>query len=309
MNEINTAPDSRCGYVGIVGRPNVGKSTLLNRLLGSKISITSRKPQTTRHRILGIHTEQQTQIIYVDTPGLHSQGKQAINQLMNKSVHTAIEDVDAVLFMIEALKWQYDDAQVLKALLQSQQHQAKPIIVLINKVDQIKDKDRLLPFLEEVHGKLQGLKIHTLYPISAKHGDNLPELQAQIATLLPVGPHYFPEEQLTDRSMRFTIAELIREKCFRATGDELPYSITVDIESMQLKKNIHHINALILVERDGQKKILIGEKGEKLKAIGKAARLDMETLLENKVFLQLWVKVKRGWSDDIRALKNLGYDT
>ena len=290
----------KSGFVAIVGRPNVGKSTLLNYLLGTKLSITSRKPQTTRHRILGIHTIDETQIIYVDTPGLHGKETREINRVMNKTVQNVILDVDVIIFVVEALKWRDDDELVLASILKSK----LPVIVVINKVDQAKDKQQQLPFIEGINRRID---TKSIIPVSALKGENLSQLEPEVIQLLSEGPHYFPDDQITDRNIKFTLAEFIREKCFRATGDELPYSLTVTIEQMELKKTIYHISGLILVEREDQKKILIGEGGEKLKLIGSTARKDMERLLGKKVFLRLWVKVKRGWADDANALRDLGY--
>ena len=294
-------PQTRCGYVAIVGRPNVGKSTLMNRILGQKLSITSRKPQTTRHQILGIKTEEDAQVIYVDTPGLHKDGGKAINRYMNRAASSALRDVDIVIFIVDRDRWTDEDQAVLEKL----QYSRIPVILAVNKVDRMEDKQELLPQLEQLAQKMAFAEV---VPMSAKHGHNVDLLEQQVLARIPEGIHYFPEEQITDRSSRFLAAELVREKIMRQLGDELPYQITVEIEEFSHDDGVLHIGALILVERDGQKKILIGNKGERIKRIGQEARIDMERLFDAKVMLRLWVKVKRGWSDDERALRTLGYD-
>lgn len=293
-----------CGFVAIIGRPNVGKSTLMNRILGQKISITSRRPQTTRHQVMGIKTEGQAQFIYVDTPGIHILGRdrnKAINRFMNQAATQALRDVDCVVFIIDRTRWSDEDQVVLSRL----EHVKAPVILAVNKVDRLEDKSTLLPWLAEVGARRD---FAAIIPISAKHGTNVPELEAEVAKHLPAGMHHYPADQITDRSQRFLAAELVREKIMRQLGDELPYQVTVEIEEFRDEGRVVHISALILVERDGQKKILIGDKGERIKNIGREARLDMERALDTKVMLNLWVKVKRGWSDDERALKSLGYD-
>ncbi len=290
----------RCGYVAIVGRPNVGKSTLLNHLLGQKISITSRKPQTTRHQVLGIQTEGTNQIIYVDTPGLHKEASKAINRFMNRAATSAIRDVDLVVFVVDRTAWTEEDEMVLQHVKQS----GLPTMLVINKVDLLQDKSALLPHLEQL---AQRMEFAEIVPVSALRHHNVAELESQILTRLPEAVHFFPEDQITDRSQRFLVAEIVREKITRQLGDELPYAATVEIEEFTLQDAILQISALILVERKGQKKILIGEKGARLRTIGTEARMDMETLLDCKVMLRLWVKVKSGWSDDERALRSLGY--
>ncbi|MEQ6887693.1 GTPase Era [Halomonas sp. CS7] len=293
-----------CGFVAIVGRPNVGKSTLMNRILGQKISITSRRPQTTRHQVMGIKTEEEAQFIYVDTPGIHIMAKdrnKAINRFMNQAAVQALRDVDCVVFIIDRTRWSDEDQVVLQRL----EHVEAPVILAVNKVDRLQDKASLLPWLEQVGARRD---FAAIVPISAKHGTNVPELEAEVAKHLPESVHYFPEDQVTDKSQRFLAAELVREKVMRQLGDELPYQMTVEIEEFRDEGRVVHISALILVERAGQKKILIGEKGDRIKNIGREARLDMERALGAKVMLNLWVKVKSGWSDDERALKSLGYD-
>ena len=294
--------DFKCGYVAIIGRPNVGKSTLLNHILGMKLSITSRKPQTTRHQIMGVKTVKNGQFIFVDTPGIHSGGNKAINRYMNRAASSVIHDVDVVLFIVQSLKWTDEDELVL--------HQLKdveaPVILLVNKVDQVADKDQLLPYIQKISEKYD---FKNVLPISAMKGDNLPQLESYLLELLPEGPAVFEEDQLTDRSTRFLVAEIIREKLVRELGNELPYQTTVEIERYKDEEKITRIHALILVETKGQKVIVIGDKGAKLKSIGTNARKDIEALIDRKVFLQLWVKVKSGWSDSETSLKNLGYDT
>jgi GTPase len=291
---------SRCGYVAIIGRPNVGKSTLLNRLLGQKLSITSHKPQTTRHRILGIKTIGDTQTVYIDTPGIHKNVKHAINRYMNRTATAAINDVDVIGFMVEALKWTDEDEWVLSKLKKA----TCPTIAIVNKADQFKDKTELLPYLAELQNKLA---FTAIIPLSAKTGSNLKSLEKTISELLPENPHYFSDDQITDRSERFVASEFIREKIFRTLQQELPYISTVEIESFQTKQKILHIHAVIWVEKDNQKAIVIGKNGEQLKNIGSRARLELEKFFQQKVFLKLWVKVKDSWSDNERALKSLGY--
>ena len=299
MTEQHT--ETYCGFIAIVGRPNVGKSTLLNKILGQKISITSRKAQTTRHRIVGIKTEGAYQEIYVDTPGLHIEEKRAINRLMNRAASSAITDVDLVIFVVDGTHWNDDDEMVLNKLRKTK----VPVVLAINKIDNIKNKDDLLPFITEI---TQKFNFADIVPISAEKGNNLDAIEKIVRKSLRPGVHHFPEDYVTDRSQRFMASEIIREKLMRFMGEELPYSVTVEIEQFKVnERGTYEINGLILVERDGQKKIVIGRKGEKLKKIGTEARLDMERLFDNKVHLELWVKVKSGWADDERALRSLGY--
>lgn len=292
---------TKSGYVAIVGRPNVGKSTLLNHLIGKKVSITARKPQTTRHRLLGIKTQANAQIIYVDTPGLHLGEGRAMNRAMNKAAKSALSDVDLIVFVVDVTRWTEEDDYVCSLLATAR----VPVILVMNKIDLLADKSALLPMIEQMQAKVAPLEI---VPLSAKTQDNLDALETLILKQLPEGPFYFDKTDVTDRSNRFLISEIIREKLFRLTGDELPYATTVQIESVEATQKLTKIAALILVEREGQKRIVIGRGGEKLKEIGSAARVDIEKLLETKVFLQLWVKVRSGWADDERALKSLGYD-
>jgi GTP-binding protein Era len=291
----------RSGYIAIIGRPNVGKSTLINRVLGQKLCITSRRPQTTRHRILGIKTTEQGQFIYVDTPGLHSDNKKAMNRYMNRAAASSIEDVDVVLFVVEGLKWTDEDQKVLKRL----QNDAKaPVILVLNKADKLADKAALLPQIETLS---QQFAFAAVVPISARKGMNTDLLEQEITKLMPEGELIYDEDQLTDRSSRFLAAEIVREKLFRFLGQELPYSLTVEVELFEEDDGMYRIGAVVYVERSGQKSIVIGKKGEQLKLIGKEARLEMEQLFGCKVFLQIWVKVREGWSDNERMLKNLGY--
>ncbi|WP_372747795.1 GTPase Era [Litorivivens sp.] len=293
--------ESRCGYIAIVGRPNVGKSTLLNHILGQKISITSRKPQTTRHRVLGIKTRDTVQAIYVDTPGLHRGQSRAINRFMNREATSSLRDVDVVVFVIEAGRWTEEDRWVLEQLRDRQ----VPVVLVINKVDKLDDKEELLPFIAE---RAEDHEYAQLIPVSALRADNLDALEQSLDAYLPQGPHFFEEDQITDRSVRFLAAEIVREKITRQLGDELPYAMTVEIEEFKQEAQITHISAAIYVERDGQKKILIGKGGSRLKSIGTEARRDIEKLIDGKVMLNLWVKIKSGWSDDERALRSLGYN-
>jgi len=289
-----------CGYIAIVGRPNVGKSTLLNKLLGQKISITAHKPQTTRHRILGIKTDEHAQIIYVDTPGIHGNAKVALNRYMNRTATSSFNDVDAILFVVEASSWTEQDEFVLKKLSTVE----APVILVLNKLDMLKEKEKLLPQLEMLSNKM---KFAQLIPVSARSGEGVEELENLVVALLPASDAYFPEDQITDRSERFLAAEFIREKLMRSLGDEVPYGLTVEIERFEARDKLTTIHAIIWVARPGHKGIVIGKGGNLLKRIGEQARKDMEQVLDCKVFLQLWVKVKEGWADDERALRSLGY--
>ena len=297
-----TKTTQHCGFVAIVGRPNVGKSTLLNQLLGQKVSITSRKAQTTRHRIIGIDTQNNDQIIYIDTPGLHIEEKRAINRLMNRAASSSIGDVELVIFVVEGTHWNDDDEMVANKLKDCK----CPVLLVINKIDNVIDKTQLLPHIQEISQKVNFLDV---VPISAEKGDGVDIIKKIVKTHLPEGEHHFPEDYITDRSQRFMASEIIREKLMRFLGDELPYSVTVEIEQFKVdeRNGMYRINGLILVERDGQKKMVIGNKGEKIKKIGIEARKDMQSFFDNKVHLELWVKVKAGWADDERALRSLGY--
>lgn len=291
----------KCGYVAIVGRPNVGKSTLLNYFLGQKISITSRKPQTTRHQVTGIKTIGQDQIIFVDTPGMHKAVDNAMNRYMNRAAISALTDVDLVLFVVDRDRWTPEDELVFSAL----EHVPAPVILVINKLDLLKDKKALLPHVEQLSTRRE---FAAIFPVSALRPGELEALEQFVRKALPEGEHFFPEDQITDRSQRFLAAELVREKIVRQLGDELPYTTAVEIEAFKHEEGILYINALIYVERRGQKKILIGEGGSRLRAIGIEARKEMEIAFESKVMLRLWVKVRSGWSDDDRALRSLGFE-
>lgn len=292
--------DYRCGYIALVGRPNTGKSTLLNRLIGQKISITSRRPQTTRHRIIGIKTLANAQLVYVDTPGLHGYSGRAMNRHMNRTASMAIRDVDVVVFLVEGLRWSPDDDLVLTEL----ERLDCPVILAVNKVDLIADKEILLPGLQALSDKRVFAQI---IPLSARRGDNVAELESCVESLLPVGAPFFPDDQVTDRSERFLVAERIREKLFRKLTKELPYGLSVEVEHFRRERYTLHIHALIWVERQSQKSIVIGKQGAVLREVGQQARIEIEKMLESKVNLKLWVKVKEGWADDERALKSLGY--
>lgn len=309
MTSPGSSPGSaptRCGYVGIVGRPNVGKSTLLNHLVGQKISITSDRPQTTRHNLLGIHTEGSDQIIYVDTPGQHGTERRALNRLMNRHARSVLADVDVLVMLVEAGRWKADDDLVLDRLARERGFEdgRAPILVL-NKTDLVQPKERLLPFMEACARRAPFAEI---IPTSASNGYNLDRLLACIRERLPEAVHLFPADQVTDRSERFLIAEIVREKVMRRVGDELPHQITVGIERYVEEENRVHIHCQILVERDGQKAIVVGHKGERLKQAGIEARHEVERLLDKHVRIELWVKVKGGWSDDDRMLRQLGYE-
>ena len=289
------------GFVAIIGRPNVGKSTLMNHLIGQKISITSRKPQTTRNRVMGIDTEGEYQAVYVDTPGLHREEKKAINHLMNRAAESALGDVELVLMVIDPNRWTDDDEMAFHRVKQS----GAPVVLVINKVDTIADKETLLPLIDRLS---KSITFKDIVPVSALRGTNLHILKQLIHDALPEGDHMFPDDSITDRSSRFLAAEIVREKLMRQMGDELPYESTVEIEEFKEEEKLLRISAAILVERDVQKKMVVGAGGSRIKMIGTEARKDMEKLFDNKVFLRLFVKVKAGWSDDARALKSLGYD-
>ena len=290
----------KSGYVALVGRPNVGKSTLMNHIVGQKISITSRKPQTTRHRILGIHTTEHGQIVFMDTPGMHRDEKKALNRYLNKTADTTLLGVDVVVWLIDGLTFQPYDDIIFKKLERAN----LPVILVINKIDRVEDRDVMLAFLAEAQERYPFAEI---VPISALKKTNLDALQQCIYKVLPEGGLIYPEDQITDRPERFLTAEIIREKLTRRLGDELPYALTVEIERFEELPNITKIYAVIWVERSSQKSIVIGTQGEMLKKVGMDARRDIELLLGQKVFLQLWVKVKKGWSNNERSLQSLGF--
>lgn len=292
----------RSGFVAIVGRPNVGKSTLLNRLVGQKVSITSQRAQTTRHRILGIHSTAQTQIIYVDTPGMHrGDSDKQLSRLMNREARSSLEGVDAVVLVMTADGWTERDDPVLEVI----RHVSCPVILAINKVDRVKTRERLLPLIEAMQRRHSFAEI---VPLSAQEGENVPKLESILMRLLPEHPAYFDTDQITDRSDRFQAAEFVREQVFRSFGEEVPYAVAVEITEFRDEPKHQHIEAVIWVEKEGQKAILIGKGGTSLKEVGKRARLEMQKAFGRKVYLGLWVKVREGWSNDVRALKSLGYD-
>lgn len=290
----------RTGYIAIIGRPNVGKSTLLNKLLQQKISITSKKAQTTRFRINGILTDQQTQFIFVDTPGFQTQYTNRLNTAMNRVVKQSMQDVDVILFVIEAMHFDQRDLTVLKILPKN-----VPVILVINKIDTLTDKNQLLPFLNDM---AKAFEFATMIPVSAMHKIQLPELLNTIRTYLPVDQPLYDKDEITDRSERFIAGEFIREKLFRLIGDEIPYSTSVVVDQFKQEDNLRKIYATILVEKSNQKAIIIGKKGEKLKLIASQARKDMELFFGEKVYLEIWVKVKSGWADNESVLRNLGYE-
>jgi GTPase len=290
----------RTGHLAVVGRPNVGKSTLVNRLVGARISITSRKAQTTRHRIHGVLTTDACQFIFVDTPGFQTTHKNALNQLMNRSVAQTLNDVDVVLFVIEAGRWGVSDEQLLPQLPKE-----KPVLLLINKIDRLADKTALLPFMRKVSTAFPFAEI---LPLSAESGSGMDELLKTASNYLPVGGPVFSADDITNRSERFLAAELLREKLFRNLGEELPYGIAVEIEKFEHENELRRIFAAVIVDKEAHKSMVIGKDGERLKRMSTDARRDMEKLFGGKVWLETWVKVKSGWTDDERALKSLGYD-
>ncbi|MBN8440443.1 MAG: GTPase Era [Thauera sp.] len=304
MSDMNQSDQSaagfRCGFVAIVGRPNVGKSTLLNRLIGQKISIVSSKAQTTRHRVTGILTNDDAQFVFVDTPGFQTHHRNALNRTMNRTVSQVLADVDLVFFVIEAGRFGEDDRKVLEVIPADAR-----VVLVINKVDLLKDKARLLPFIDEVRALRDFVEI---VPLSAERGRNVEALVTAATPLLPEGDAMYGEDEVTDRSERFLAAEFLREKLFRLLGDELPYGIAVEIEKFEVEGNLRRVFAAVIVDKPGHKGIVIGKGGEKLKRISSEARVELEKLFDGKVYLEVWVKVKSGWTDDERALKSLGYE-
>ena len=288
------------GYIAIVGRPNVGKSTLLNHLIGQKISITSRKAQTTRHRITGILTEDSTQFVFVDTPGFQTQYLNTLNKGLNKVVTSSLRDVNVVLFVIEARHFDERDRLVMNLLPKD-----APVLLVINKVDNMEDKGELLPFIQSIALERE---FTAIVPVSAKHDKQLDTLLDAIRPFLPEGEKIYPDDEITDRNERFLAAEIVREKVFRFTGEELPYSVSVVIEQFKMDGKMRRIHAAILVDKDAHKAMLIGKNGEKLKEIATQARLDMEKLFDGKVYLEVWIKVRSGWADSAQMLKSLGYE-
>ncbi len=291
---------TQCGYVSIIGKPNVGKSTLLNAILGQKLSITSRKPQTTRHNILGIKTKDKVQTIYVDTPGIHSKSYNMMNRHMNQSAKSAVVGVDIILFLLDGMRWQNEDEKILDFL----KTQDVPVFLVVNKIDLIMDKAKLLPFIDKIK---QQINLAEILFISALKRDALDKLEQTISAYLPKAPHVFAEDELTNKSAKFIVAERVREKLTRRLGAELPYSLTVQIEAYEEQASIIKISAVILVERDNQKPIVIGKNGAILKSVGADARAELEDILGKKILLKLWVKVRSGWADDTRLLNSLGY--
>lgn len=293
-------PKTKSGYVSIVGKTNAGKSTLLNNILGQKIAITSRKPQTTRHRFLGIRTDNENQIIFVDTPGFHSGQKRALNRYMNKVASNAMRGVDIVLYVLDKLNWSEDDLSRVQSISKE-----TSIILIINKVDKLEEKDSLLPFIDDL--SKDNLFSH-IVPISALKDIGVENLVRLIHEQLPEGGHLYPEDQVTDISEKFLASEIVRENCINRLGDELPYRITVSIERFNQLKGIIHIDSVIYVEKQSQKGMLIGQSGSMLKSIGTASRKELEKLLDSKVMLKTWVKVKNNWSDNESLLPSMGYD-
>ena len=305
MTERQQPADFRSGFIAIVGRPNVGKSTLLNHLIGQKVSITSRKAQTTRHRIHGIYTDEHAQFVFVDTPGFQTRHLNALNSAMNRVVTSSLRDVQAVMYVVEAMRYDERDREVLKLLPDN-----RPVLLVINKIDEVGDKDRLFAFAEDIAREFEFTDI---VPVSAKTGNKLDELRETLRRHLPESGLIYGKDDITDRSERFLAAEILREKIFRYTGDELPYSTSVMIEQFktegpQHQPKLRRIHAAILVDREAHKAMLIGKKGEKLKEIATQARLDMEKLFDGKVFLEVFVKLRSGWADDERVLRSLGYE-
>jgi GTP-binding protein Era len=300
MNSSPPTPDFRCGTIAIVGRPNVGKSTLLNHLVGQKVTITSKKAQTTRHRIMGIFTDESAQYLFVDTPGFQKTHENALNRILNRTVTEAVSDADVIVFAIEAGKLLAADETVLNALDKS-----KPTILVVNKIDRIEDKEKLLTFLTEVTSRFT---FTAVVPTSIKNKATLEQLKHAIRAELPVAATMFDQDEITDRSERFMASEFIREKVFRQLGDELPYSVSVQVEKFEQEGNLRRIFAVIVVDKSSQKAILIGAGGERLKRIGTEASKDMEITFGGKVYLELFVRVKKGWADDQSILRQYGYE-
>ncbi len=295
-----TKSSFKTGFVALIGAPNAGKSTLLNNLLKQKISITSRRPQTTRHRILGIKTTDAAQVVYVDTPGMHLGGKRALNKYLNKTADTSLMGVDVIVWVKDDMQWDDIDISILEKL----KTEGAPVVLAINKIDKIDQKETLLPFIQKISLEHD---FKSIIPISALTGKQLDEFEKLLLNLLPEGELMFPEDQVTDSSVRFMTTEIIREKLIRRLGQEIPHSLSISIDQFKVEKNITRIYAVVWVEREGQKNIVIGDKGAGLKEVGTQARLDIEKLIGSKVYLNLWVKVKKNWSDSERDLIGLGY--
>ncbi|AFL72666.1 GTPase Era [Thiocystis violascens] len=297
---VSDAAPGHCGYVAIVGRPNVGKSTLLNRILGQKLAITSHKAQTTRHSILGIKIRPEGQILFVDTPGIHQRGGSALNRYLNRAARTTLSDTNLALLVVEALRWTEEDAKALEAVALA----GVPVIAVVNKVDRVADKQALLPYLQTLSKRHDFV---ALIPVSATHGDQVEALEQAVLAALPKGEPLFPEDQLTDRSERFFAAELVREQLMQRYGEELPYRTSVEVERFEQVDGRYQIHALIWVERASQKAIIIGKQGEALKAAASQARQEMQKLFDCPVHLEVWVKIKKSWSSDEAAIASLGY--
>ena len=291
---------NRCGYCAIVGRPNVGKSTLLNCLIGQKLAITSHKPQTTRHNILGVKTRSDGQIIYVDTPGLHQRGNQMLNRYLNRTAKSVVADVDLLMLVVEANRWTDEDAGVLNLVIQSK----LPTVLVINKIDRIKRMHTLLPYIEKISVKH---KFNEIIPLSARKFDNIQTLENVVLKLLPKGGKIFPDDQLSDRSERFFASEIIREQLVRRYAREIPYALTVEIDKFEQEDKLYRISSQVWVERIGQKKIIIGNKGAALKEVATKARKELEKFFQKKVYLRIWIKVKKSWSSNDKSLTSLGY--
>jgi len=300
-DEPNPGEDYRCGYVALVGRPNVGKSTLMNCILGHKLSIVTAKPQTTRQRIAGIKTTERGQVIYVDTPGIHLAAKRALNRYMNRIAQAAFQDVDLILFLVEAGRWTAQDEHVAKALARVD----VPVMLVVNKIDLLGDKKELLRYVAE---EIDTERFREVLMIAARTGDGVASLERTVLNALPFSRPFYDEDQFTDRSERFLAGELIREQLMQRLHQELPYALTVEIEEFKRGTDLLRIGAVVWVERSGQKQIVIGKGGKVLKQVGTGARLALEELFDEKVFLRLWVKVSRDWSDSERALRQFGFD-
>jgi len=304
MNPVSgpeSTAEPRCGYVALVGRPNVGKSTLLNQLLGTKVSIVTAKPQTTRQQIAGIKTSAAGQVIYLDTPGIHEAASRALNRHMNRIAHAALREVDLVLFLVEAGRWSKQDEYVARALANVE----VPVVLVVNKIDLLPDKTRLMDFLRD---KVDSSRFEKVLLISAKNGNGVGDIEKAVLQYLPFSRPFYDEDQYTDRSERFLAGELIREQLMQRLHQELPYSLAVEIEEFKRTEGLLRLGAVIWVERQGQKQIVIGKAGSVLKQVGTGARKELEKLFNEKVFLRLWVKVSKEWSDNERAMRQLGFD-
>lgn len=301
QHELPAEAELPCGYVALVGRPNVGKSTLLNRILGTKVSIVTAKPQTTRQQVAGIKTSDAGQVIYLDTPGIHEAVSRALNRHMNRIAHAALREVDLVLFLVEADRWSKQDEYVARALAKVD----VPVVLVVNKIDLIADKTRLMTFLKE---KVDSSRFEKVLLVSAKNGNGVGDIEKTVLQYLPFTRPLYDQDQYTDRSERFLAGELIREQLMLRLHQELPYSLAVEIEEFKRDGDLLRLGAIIWVERQGQKQIVIGKGGQVLKQVGSEARKELEKLFDEKVFLRLWVKVSKEWSDSERAMRQLGFD-